>query len=169
MPIRVATVSILRHLTRPRAVHAARRGFTLPEMLIVVVMISLIALIGLPKFARTNAVRYREVARQRITAALATARQAAIQKGASAEFQLVRNSFIVRSSRGDTIIRPMPLDSLFRVRAIAVSGTPDSLSIVFNSRGMTTSISGDAQIIRLSREGAPLDSVVVTKWGMVQR
>ena len=145
-------------------------------MLIVIVMISLIALIGLPKFARTNAVRYREAARQRITAGLATARQAAIQKGKSAEFRLVRNSFIVRScpascasSIGDTIIRPMPLDSLFRVRAIAVSGTPDSLSIVFNSRGITTSISADAQIIRLTRDGAPLDSVVVTKWGMVQR
>lgn len=139
-------------------------------MLIIVVMISLIALIGLPKFARTNAVRYREAARQRITAALATARQAAIQKGASAEFRLVRNSFIVRSSRGDTIIRPMPLDTLFRVRAIAAPpAAPDSVSIVFNSRGITTSISGDAQIIRLTRDGAPLDSVVVTKWGMVQR
>lgn len=133
-------------------------------MLIVVVMISLIALIGLPKFARANARRYLDAARLRVGTAVVTARQAAIQKGASVEFKVVNSRVTVRRVGETTnLISPMPLDTLYRVRA-----EPDSLSIVFNGRGFVTS-STAAQKITLTRAGTPVDSVYVTKWGMVQR
>ena len=58
-----------------------RPGFTLPEMLIVIVMISVLALFAVPRFTSANGKRHMESARMRIAAALVTARQAAIQKG----------------------------------------------------------------------------------------
>ena len=129
-------------------------------MLIVIVMISLIALIGLPKFTRTNARRYMSAAKTRVSTSIVTARQAAIQKGSQVEFRVSKNRVIVRSGT-DTLIR-MPLDTLFNVEA-----KPDSLSIFFNGRGFTSSAA--AQTIILTRPGTGDDSVNVSKWGMVQR
>ena len=129
-------------------------------MLIIVVMISLIALIGLPKFTRTNARRYMDAARTRVSASLVTARQAAIQKGGRVEFRVVKSRVVVVSGT-DTLIR-MPLDTLFNVDA-----QPESLSIYFNGRGFTSNAA--SQTITLTRPGTATDSVFVSKWGMVQR
>lgn len=141
--------------------NVSRRGFTLPEMLIVIVMICLIALVGLPKFTRANARRYMNAARQRTSAALVTARQAAIQKGRAVEFKVVNNRVTVTAG-GVNLISPQPLDTLYRVRA-----SPDSLSIIFNGRGFTT-IAADTTI-RFTRPGTVLDSVHITRWGMIEQ
>ena len=50
---------------------ATRVGFTLPEMLIVIVMISVLALVAIPRFATGNAKRHMESARMRVAAAIA--------------------------------------------------------------------------------------------------
>lgn len=141
-----------------------RPGFTLPEMLIVIVMISLLALVAIPRFANANGRRHMESARLRITSALATARQAAIQKGEPVHFVIKANRVRVRRLAGATdLISPVPLDTLYKV---TVTNWPDSLAIDFSSRGFSTN--GGA-VIRLRRTGVPDDSVLVTRTGMVQR
>ena len=149
-----------RRLTR----YASRRGFTLPEILIVIVMISVLALVAIPRFSSGNAKRNQESARMRVAAALATARAAAIQKGQQVTFQLKSNRVTVDAGASDTLMARIPLDTLYKV---TVSPTT-TITIVFNSRGFTT-MTGSQQKIFLQRSGLADDSVVVTKTGMVWR
>ena len=142
----------------------SRPGFTLPEILIVIVMISLLSLVAIPRFASANGKRHMESARMRIAAALATARQAAIQKGEPVHFVIKANRVRVRRLAGTTdLISPVPLDTLYKV---TVTNVTDSLGIDFSARGFSTN--GGA-VIRLRRSGVPDDSVLVSKTGMVQR
>jgi prepilin-type N-terminal cleavage/methylation domain-containing protein len=145
-----------------------RRGFTLPEMLIVVVMISLLALVAVPRFARANGRRHMESARMRIAAALATARAAAIQKGEPVRFILGSDSVIVRRRDGVTpLLSPVPIYTLYRVRATWESSFGSPLQVDFNARGFASLPS--TLVIRLKRTSVPDDSVVVYQTGMVKQ
>jgi prepilin-type N-terminal cleavage/methylation domain-containing protein len=147
-----------RHLTRHD-----RPGFTLPEILIVIVIISVLALVAIPRFATASSKRHLESARMRVMAALATARQAAIQKGTSVTFTLSNtNTVRVKQTSGDTtnLVSPVPLNTLYKVTA------DGPVSIEFNSRGFATS--GSARII-LERAGVGKDTLTVSKTGMVMR
>lgn len=146
-----------------------RRGFTLPEILIVIVMVSLLALVAIPRFATANGKRQMESARMRVAAGLATARAAAIQKGYPVRFRLTQNRVTVnRDTTGfpPNLISPVPLDTLYNVSATAVSFT-DPFDVVFSGRGFSNV--GSTATIRLSRPGVPDDSVVISKTGMVLR
>ena len=145
----------------------ARRGFTLPEMLIVIVMISLLSIVAIPRFAVANGKRHMQSAKMRVAAAAATARAAAIQKGMPVRFMIKNNRVTVIAAAKDTItlISPVPLDTLYGVRV--TSGITDSLVVNFSSRGFAALDGGTT--IMLKRNGVPADSVVITKTGMVQQ
>ena len=145
----------------------ARRGFTLPEMLIVIVMISLLSIVAIPRFAVANGKRHMQSAKMRVAAAAATARAAAIQKGMPVRFMIKSNRVTVIAAAKDTItlISPVPLDTLYGVRV--TSGITDSLVVNFSSRGFAALDNGTT--IMLKRNGVPADSVVITKTGMVQQ
>jgi prepilin-type N-terminal cleavage/methylation domain-containing protein len=145
----------------------ARRGFTLPEILIVIVMISLLSIVAIPRFAVANGRRHMQSAKMRVAAAAATARAGAIQKGQQVRFMIKSNRVTVIAAAKDTIplISPVPLDTLYGVRV--TSGITDSLVVNFSSRGFAT-LDGATTII-LKRNGIPTDSVVITKTGMVQQ
>lgn len=149
-----------RRLTRSRL----RRGFTLPEILIVIVMISVLSLVAIPRFANANAKRHMESARMRIATSIATARAAAIQKGQTVRFNITSNRVTVQATGSDAtnLVSPVPLDTLYKVEA--QSG---DITIDFSSRGFANL--GARTVITLSRPGLSNDSVVVTKTGMVQR
>ena len=145
----------------------ARRGFTLPEMLIVIVMISVLSIVAIPRFAVANGKRHMQSAKMRVAAAAATARAAAIQKGMPVRFMIKNNRVTVIAAAKDTItlISPVPLDTLYGVRV--TSGITDSLVVNFSSRGFAALDNGTT--IMLKRNGVPADSVVITKTGMVQQ
>jgi prepilin-type N-terminal cleavage/methylation domain-containing protein len=148
-----------RRLTR----HQLRRGFTLPEILIVIVMISVLALVAIPRFASANNKRHMESARMRIAASIATARAAAIQKGEAVRFKIANNRVTVKLvSTADTtdLVTPVPINTLYSV-------TTNDITIDFTSRGFANLSSGST--IMLTRPGVSNDSVRVTKTGMVQR
>jgi prepilin-type N-terminal cleavage/methylation domain-containing protein len=153
-----------RRLTPP----VRRRGFTLPEMLIVVVMISLLALVAVPRFARANGRRHMESARMRIAAALATARAAAIQKGEPVRFIILSDSVMVRRRDGVTpLLSPVPIYTLYRVQASWDPSFGSPLQVDFNARGFATL--QNTLVIRLKRTGVADDSVVVYQTGMVKQ
>ena len=153
---------------------APRRGFTLPEMLIVIVMISLLALVAVPRFATANGRRHMESARMRVAAGLATARQAAIQKGQTVKFRLKAHRVTVFVVTGtgpsDTLslMSPVPLDTLYDIRAKPTDGNGpiDDLVVDFTSRGYANT---SATKIALSRAGVRPDTITVTKFGTVQQ
>jgi prepilin-type N-terminal cleavage/methylation domain-containing protein len=141
-----------------------RRGFTLPEILIVIVMISVLALVAVPRFAVANGKRHMESARMRVATAFATARAAAIQKGDTVRVVIASNRVTVTYG-GVNLISPVPLDTLYKVRVGAPS---DPYSVTFSARGFASGTTTPAKI-QLRRTGVPDDSVVVTKTGMVRR
>ena len=135
-------------------------------MLIVIVMISVLALVAIPRFASINGKRHLESARMRVAAALVTARQAAIQKGQTVQFKLANNRVTVKATDGDTtdLVSPIPLNTLYKV---TTTTTVNPLTIDFSSRGFAM-LSDNTTKIELDRSGTK-DSVVITKTGMVQR
>ena len=154
---------------------APRRGFTLPEMLIVIVMISLLALVAVPRFATANGRRHMESARMRVAAGLATARQAAIQKGQTVKFRLKAHRVTVFVVTGtgpsDTLslMSPVPLDTLYDIRAkpTDANNSPiDDLVIDFTSRGYANTTQAS---IALSRAGIPSQTITITRFGTVQQ
>jgi prepilin-type N-terminal cleavage/methylation domain-containing protein len=150
-----------------------RRGFTLPEILIVIVLISLMSLVVVPRFAVANGKRHMQSAKMRVAAAAATARAAAIQKGQQVRFMIKSNrvTVVAITPPKDTVklISPVPLDTLYKVSASGATftSTSDSLVVNFSSRGFA-SLDG-AAVVTLKRSGVPTDSVVITKTGMVQQ
>jgi len=147
---------------------APRRGFTLVEILIVIVMISLIALVAIPRFATGNGRRNMESARMRTSAALSTARQAAITKGEPVQFVLTADSVSVkRTAGGGDLLSPIPLYTLYKVHAATVPTAVDPLTIEFNARGFANA--GSRTVIQLTRSGVANDSVVILSTGMVRR
>jgi prepilin-type N-terminal cleavage/methylation domain-containing protein len=159
MSLRLLAHPGVQRLTRS----SSRRGFTLPEILIVIVMISVLALVAIPRFATANAKRHMESARMRVAASIATARAAAIQKGEKVQFKIASNRVTVKASSDATnLVSPVPLDTLYSVNTNGTDYTID-----FSSRGFATL--GARTVITLKRSGVPDDSVVVTKTGMVQR
>ena len=64
-----------------RIVLRSRPGYTLTEMVIVVLMVGMLTMISLPKFSGLVERNKLSAAREEITAAIATARAAAVQKG----------------------------------------------------------------------------------------
>jgi len=148
------------------SVRRSARGFTLVEILIVIVMISLIALVAIPRFSTGTGRRNMESARMRVAAALATARQAAIQKGEPVRFLIKADSVSVKRLAGTTnLLSPIPLNTLYKVTVPSVT---DSLAIDFNPRGFAK-LATTTKVIRLRRSGVADDSLVVYSTGMVQR
>lgn len=149
--------------------HSSRSGFTLPEILIVIVLISVLALVAIPRFSTANGKRQVESARMRVAAALATARQGAIQKGETIRFKIGSNYRVtVKRTGTDTtdMITPVPLDTLYKVTP-SVSGVTLPFVVDFSARGFA---SLDAKkTIWFRRSGVPDDSLVVTTTGMVTR
>lgn len=157
---RVHPPGIPTRLTR----HTRRDGFTLPEILIVIVMISVLALVAIPRFSTANAKRHLESARLRVSAALVTARQAAIQKGQPVRFKIANNRVTVYVPGTTTnLLSPVPLDTLYNVTV----DVKDSLTIDYSARGFASL--ENQMSITLTRPDVGTDSVVVSKFGMVQR
>ena len=145
--------------------HVPRRGFSLIEILIVIVMISLVSLVAIPRFSAGNGRRNMESARLRVAAALTTARQAAIQKGRTVTFALKANRVTVVSG-ADSLLSSVPLDTLYKVYATVDNSAAD-FSVNFNARGFASV--GTTRKIQLKRSGVANDSLMILNTGMVQR
>jgi prepilin-type N-terminal cleavage/methylation domain-containing protein len=146
-------------------VSPVRRGFTLTEMLIVIVVMSLLALFTIPRFEGLYEANRIASARQDITTAIATARAAAIQKGRTSTLTLAANqlSVTVTNAGGTqtTVIPRIPLDTLYGVR-VTFSNSP----LTFDVRGFvspTLPSRGIFNLQGLSRS----DSVCITVIGQI--
>lgn len=144
----------------------SRWGFTLTEMMIVVSVVGLLTLMTLPKFSGLVERNKLSAAREEITAAIATARAAAVQKGRSATVYLTGNSIrvvVVTSNAGATTTL-VPAKSLYSLYNVSLTASSDSIR--FDMRGFASprlSATGMFKVLAGSRR----DSVCVTTAGQL--
>jgi prepilin-type N-terminal cleavage/methylation domain-containing protein len=145
-----------------------RPGYTLTEMLIVVVMVGMLTLMTLPKFSGLVERNQLSAAREEIAAAVATARAAAVQKGRTATLRFSGNNMwvtVVTSSAGTTttIVPVKNYRSLYNV-SLSVSST-DTL-INYDTRGFANPTLAGTAIFRIVGT-SKRDSVCVTAAGQI--
>lgn len=145
-------------------------GFTLIEMLIVVVIIGLIGLISLPKlnaaFAQSNVLS----AKARLAALYSAARATAVSSNQTATVRINGNSVMVYASPRrkapivpantiDTIVRPTNFSTSF---GVTLSGGFDSVRIASSGLGL------DSAAVIMSKYPA-LDTLYISRYGKVIR
>jgi len=157
-----------------RALHpnSARRGFTLPEMLLVVVMIGVLTMIGVPKFrifrdrSNVNAVR------GRVEAMIATARASAIHKGRLSVFILNGDSMSVWTRNPTTNVWQLQspwqnYKSTYPTVQIQLGGAGWS-SVYYEPRGLTWSAAKPPSMLVFRVVGQTrTDSVCVSRLGHI--
>ncbi|HEX3158081.1 MAG TPA: prepilin-type N-terminal cleavage/methylation domain-containing protein [Gemmatimonadaceae bacterium] len=154
-----------------------RPGFTLLELLIVLVIVGVLTTISLPKFSDWRARGQITSARQSVAAAIATARAAAVQKGYPGYF--IVNGDVI-SVEVDTlpgapllklnVVPSVALDTEYATELTLPDGAASTI-IRFDPRGFASPRlqppAGEAvYIIRLT-SGARRDSVCVARMGQI--
>lgn len=148
------------------SVTARNAGFTIVELLIVLMLLGVLSAITYPRIAGVRAGAALRAARVQFTASLATARAAAVRFGRPAQLTRRGNSIEVRADTGGTgtfvsLGLPLALDSAFKV---TLSATVDS--VVFGPRGLATSLSPSGARFALVR-GDIRDSICLTRLGEI--
>jgi prepilin-type N-terminal cleavage/methylation domain-containing protein len=142
-------------------------GFTLIEMLIVMVIISLVSLISLPKLNRAFAQSNVLSAKARLMALYNMARATAVSSNRTATVRFNGNQVLVyaspRRSAGaaacqcDTIVRPTDLSTSF---GVTLSGGYDSVRVASSGLGM------DSAAIVLTKYTS-VDTLYISRYGRV--
>ena len=156
-----------------RPARTARRGFTLLEILTAVAVIAIGMTFGLPRLIDARASAELQAAKNRVIATIGAARAAAVQRSATSQFRVRRNTIAVTVSRDgantafDTVVAAADMEATFGVRAAV---TPKD-SIAYSPRGAALgSVGRHAQKIVLVRQGGTRqfqDSICVTPFGLV--
>jgi prepilin-type N-terminal cleavage/methylation domain-containing protein len=157
-----------------RAFHSnrRRRGFTLPEMLLIVVMIGILTMIGVPKFrifrdrSNVNAVR------ARIEAMIATSRASAIHKGRLSVFLLNGDSMSVWTRNPTTAVWEQQVKwqnykTTYPTVQVQLGGAGWS-SVYYEPRGLTWSGAKPPSMLVFRVKGRTrTDSVCVSRLGHI--
>ena len=148
-----------------------RSGFSMIEMAIVLALIGIIALIGFPKIRQTLDKTNVRSARTAVSTMVATARQAAIQRGCVGvvHFASTNGTVWVTTScptKVDTVSGVQQLGTRFGVGLVP---TRDSLR--YDPRGLSMDNLGNSNtVIRLTGTvSTAIDSVIVNPMGKVVR
>lgn len=171
MPLgtRVPLASGSRFLCIPECHVRRRRGFTLPEVLIVIVLIGVLASMVVPAISDLRARSGLRSARSLVLASLSAARAAAIQKGKTATLSLVNGTLTVTALSGirsDSVQIQGPV-SLSRVTGATIAplnGAPTQL--VYDARGIVTPALGSVSRYVLSM-GSRADTVCISGAGTI--
>ena len=144
----------------------SHQGYTLTELLIVVVMVGALTLFALPKFSGLVERNKLEAAREELTAAIATARAAAVQKGRTATFMLSGNQMWVTvvNTHGVGTMTVVPAKSLMTLYSVSVAA--QDTTVTFDMRGFANPRLAGTSIFRLTK-GARRDSVCITSAGQI--
>ena len=143
-----------------------RGGYTLTELLIVVVMVGALTLFALPKFSGLVARNKLQAARDEITAALATARASAIQKGRMSTMRIINNSLRVTVVTDDagTTMTVIPLKNMMTLYNVSLAAT-DSV-VHYDMRGFANPRLGATGVFYILG-GGKRDSVCITVAGQI--
>ena len=140
-----------------------RRGFTMVEVLAVIVIMSLIMAIAAPRLGAARERGNVESAKIHVASTIATARAAAIRRGVPARFEREKNDVwvsVITAGGWQELSPRVRLDSLYRVALDATNNV-----VVFDQRGVAVGLGGTAKFV-VAHSGLR-DSVCVSRAGMI--
>ena len=145
----------------------SRQGYTLAEMVIVVVMVGMLSIFAIPKFSLVAESNKISAAREEITAAIATARAAAVQKGRTATLWFSGNTMWVTviTSNSGTTTTVVPVKSFSTLYNVSV--TAPASAITFDMRGFVNPPLPPPKGVFLIAGSSKRDSVCVTRTGQI--
>lgn len=148
-----------------------RRGFTLAEVLMVVVIMGILFVITVPKVTELKARTTLRASRETLSSAFATARAVALQKGKRSTLSLSGNTVGVTVLSGLTntvtpVIRPLLFSSTYGTTVAAIGDAPTTMA--FDARGLVTPVRATIAKYRISL-GSFADTVCVSGAGVVLR
>lgn len=139
-----------------------RPGFTLIEVLMVVVIAGLLIAMAVPKFTQLRESGRVKAAKTQVISTLTTARAAAIQNGRPARWIRINNQIIVQATNNagnfTTFMNPVDFERNYKV---TLNSTSNLLN--YDARGFATGANNFKVYIR----GASVDSVCITNAGAV--
>ena len=144
-----------------------RRGFSMIELMVVVVMVGLMTLIGFPRIQSQLTRSEVRSAASRVSAIYAQARANAIQTGRTTTVNVEGNRLWLTVNVGgtvDTVGVVQHLDSVYKV-AVSLNEYADD-GIFIDGRGILTPQLVGEGVIMVSR-GAYTDSVVIGRYGSI--
>ena len=147
---------------RPRA----RRGFSIVELLVVLIVSGVVMRMAMPRFAAMRDRMSLRSAKQQMAAYLVSARAAAIRRSTTAVFSVQNSTISARVKRPDgtqsSLGGTVPLLS---ARGVTVSpgGGATADTIVYDSRGMATTPAHTYVLTRNSKK----DSICVSRLGLI--
>lgn len=152
------------HCSRRRS--RARRGFSIAELLVVLIVSGVVMRIAVPRFAAMRDRMALRSAKQQMAAYLVTARAAAIGRSTTTVFSVSNSTISVRaklpSGSQSSIGGTVPLAS---ARGVTVSpgGGATADTIAYDSRGIATTAARTYVLTRNSKK----DSICVSRLGLI--
>ncbi|MHB1224842.1 MAG: GspH/FimT family pseudopilin [Gemmatimonadaceae bacterium] len=144
----------------------AGSGFTLLELLIVVVISGMLAMMAAPRISAARNTANLVSAREQLSAAISTARAAAIQKGQPVTLRFTAAgpsaTVVGRTGAQLRIVAPVDLRTQY---GVTVSTRTDTIR--FDSRGLAAPKLGGRAVFRLTGAAGGVDSVCVGVLGQI--
>ena len=146
-----------------------RRGMTMSELLIVVVIAAIVFMLAIPKISISRDGAGRRAARSQLVAAFAATRSAALQKGKSASLALTSSTATVTVLTGlagtqFTAWGPIDFTNTLGATIEALDGAATTIS--YNARGMLTPTPAGTLKYRLT-VGTMKDTVCISTAGII--
>ena len=143
----------------------SRLGFTLTELMMVVIIMGVVLAFAVPKFNSLRNSGKLGAAKTHVMASLTTARASAIQNGYGSRWSISGNNVTVaaRTAAGTytNLASAAKFDTLYSVTLRA-----SQTEIDFDSRGLATNLNATGKIYVV---GITTDSICVTRLGVVLR
>lgn len=143
-----------------------RQGFSLIELLIVIVLIGVIASFGYPSVRRGLEANRVNGARVAITTMNAKARALAVQRSRTVSLVLDGNTVLLVTKHPVTgALDTVDRRDLFTAHGVTVASTRDNLQ--YDARGL--GLQNSSTTITVTRPGGYADTVVITSLGGIQQ
>ena len=144
-----------------------RTGYTLTELLMVIVMIGVLLALAMPKLNKVDAQAGTASAAQAIASQLATARAVAIATGYPARVTISGSDVTIATSDSLGTFTPMGKSVTLANYGVTVTAAPAS-NVEFDPRGFAAGIATMQRfIVDADTYGVPRDTVCVARIGLV--